>query len=477
MPIYLRTKCINLSKEAMMVFDSMQFQQLFTQLMQVNLYADMPSAKLPFPLPQRHASGALVGNWPTAAQIGSVITPALPTLPLRYQDAYGHKLLARLENILETAMTNEQPTLVATLVGAIYDHTVDALAPALRRFLAVNANLYGSFWAAETRAQLNLPLIERLPPLATFKDHGDQGPFTITPDHMLTLTDSAVGVVSLPGTYHAYPLLWGALSHEVAGHDLIHADVGLLAELTECVGAALAEAGFPAAIISLWRYWLDESAADVCGVLNLGPAFGLNLLLLLLLLNAQGPQALHGLRIQSTPGDASGMLDTHPTDLLRLYLVIGVVAHLPTLAQSHREAAVAMLEAATNFCTPTTNQFILRGYLPQDDKTQPVPVRTYPLSLLTQSAQVVGKTIAYTPMQAFAGYALADIETWDDEDEEITQTLVTAMQQNQSIVGLGDSAHALAAATQLLYQNAALYTQVVGHLEDALDASFQQELV
>ena len=52
--------------------------------------------------------------------------------------------------------------------------------------------------------------------------------------------DVEIGIVSLPATYRDHPAIWSVLSHEVCGHDVVHADAGLLAEMTEAVQALLA---------------------------------------------------------------------------------------------------------------------------------------------------------------------------------------------------------------------------------------------
>src|SRR5579862_5387563 len=77
----------------------------------------------------------------------------------------------------------------------------------------------------------------------------------------------------------------------------------------------------------LWDYWMDEAAADVYGLLNMGPSFAFNLAILLTVFIGQfqkPPATKPSLRNASGAGDDNA-LDVHPTDLLRLALAQGVI--------------------------------------------------------------------------------------------------------------------------------------------------------
>ncbi len=268
----------------MMTFDEAQFMSLFKKLRSIDFLEPDPLTKPPFPIPASQGAGFPAEDWPSLDQVEAAVVSAMPGLPLCYQEIYGSKLVQNLLFVLQHAQSTGQPELIETLTGAVYHHANDELTLPLRRFMATLSDLYMSFLDAEKRAALELPLTEKLPPLASFQYRGDAGPFTLTTDIVQEMLGSTVGVVSLPGTYRAHPLLWGALSYETAGHDLLHADPGLLEELAETVQAQLDLSGFDPEVGILWSYWMDEAAADVYGALNLGPAFILNQILLLMVL-------------------------------------------------------------------------------------------------------------------------------------------------------------------------------------------------
>ena len=172
-------------------------------------------------------------------------------LPLVYTDRYSSHLVANMQRLTEQlkeqfeaeiqqgssreAALADVRTYPDTLVGAVRDWGVAAYAAPLGRFEAVVSNLYRSFLDAEKRANLNLRLAETIPPLVTFAPTAEAGPFTLPVNAVRSFIGARVGVVSLPGSYREHPLVWPALAHETGGHDVLHADPGLIPELARGV--------------------------------------------------------------------------------------------------------------------------------------------------------------------------------------------------------------------------------------------------
>ena len=184
-------------------------------------------------------------------------------------------------------------------------------------FQEVVSDLYEGFLADEKRAGVKPPGRGAVPPLVRWGS-ADAGPYTwpVTSTRPFGIT---APLVSLPAANATGGLLgWAALAHETAGHDLLEADAGLLPQLAGSVRASLLASGTAPVLAGYWAERIDETAADVMGVLNMGPAAAAGLIGYLRGLNdAWGGGA--GLR---TEGSAS---DPHPTDLARAYLMAETV--------------------------------------------------------------------------------------------------------------------------------------------------------
>ena len=139
------------------------------------------------------------------------------------------------------------------------------------------SDLYDGFLSAEDRRGVKTPDFEVIAPLVKWGSP-DSGPYTWPVDATRTF-GLTVGVVNLPPSNARLGLCaWAALGHECGGHDILHADRGLLSELDDRVGAALVKAKLGTRMANYWSSRIDETASDVLGVLNLGPAAGIGLI-------------------------------------------------------------------------------------------------------------------------------------------------------------------------------------------------------
>lgn len=404
-------------------------------------------------------------------------------LPMDYRTAYAEPLAAALPTLCsqlrtefdqqvgqgapEKQVLGEITSMVDTLVGAVRDWGSPEYTQPLRRFEAVVSNLYRSFLSDEQRSKIQLPLKEVIPPLVTFAATADDGPFTQPADSVLSLINVPIGVVSLPGSYRDHPLLWPALAHETGGHDVVHADPGLEAELAR--GARNLK-GLPKGVGALWSFWMDETVADVYGLLNVGPSFAVSLGAFFSALehsfNSKQPL---GMVSNVLPVQNNSLADPHPVDLLRLYVAQGVVSKLTGLSTSRINAWQSMInDIAHDAAGGKTTIDVM------DVQTRSV-VQQLPLSTMANAAQQVGAYIATARLHALGGHSIQEIETWDDEDEDASNAITTALAQKQPIVGLGDDAQLLAGATMAFYKQPSSYDAVTSALNDALDDSFARD--
>jgi hypothetical protein len=429
------------------------------------------------------AIGSPEGSPFDAIQLAAVVKGQQGQLPASYRTSYVAPLLAALPDVAvqlrqqfdrstQLGMSSEDAladvrALADTLVGAVRDWGVEAYRTPLRRFAAVVSNLYRSFLGKEQRAQMPLPLIETLPPLVTFGPAPAQGPFTLPVDSVKQFTGASVGIVSLPGCYAQHPILWGALAHETGGHDVLHADPGLLEQLA--AGVAKLD-GIPQGLGGVWAAWMDETASDVYGLLNLGPAFTIGLLGLLAALGvAHGPGGPPIGAVRTTLPVSNGQLiDPHPVDLLRLYLAMGVIESLEGLSVARRSEWLGLFEAIAGVACGGATAIAVRDVGPKQ------VIQQIPLATAASAARTVGKYVATAKLAALGGASIQDIETWDDMDDTAASNIAAAA-PTSSIVSMGDDAQLLAGATMALMTAPHAYAQITAQLGAALDDSFARD--
>jgi len=417
---------------------------------------------------------------PKGTALSKAVQDAAPLLPHAYLSSYGQPLETALRRLI--ALAHQDATTVETLTGAVYQHgSGNPAAAPLNRFLAVISNLYRSFLDNNKRSSVGVPLSETLPPLAMFQHDGDNGPFTVTTEQVQQLIGSSVGVVSMPATYAPHPLIWAALAHETGGHDVTHADPGLLDELGTGISAAFA--GMPNDpsisrddLALLWSYWIDEASADAYGLLNIGPAFAPNLAAFFAALNAKETQGKPTLRMVSAFSrfDPNKILDPHPTDIIRLHLAIGATESLVGLSAATRSQYIQEMEDLARKLSEGDTVTVV-GNIPIDgDQLRPFEVKV-PLAVMQQAARNVGGYIVTARLAALDQHTIQDIETWDDADEAKAQAVKAAMLAGTSAVTLGDDAQLLAGATLAVLDQPAKYDTVTQALNDGLDDSFRRD--
>jgi nucleoside phosphorylase len=413
----------------------------------------------------------------TTAELSTLIDLGREFLPspfrLRYADALRRNLPSLMRR-LSAPNGGIDVLSMETFVEAVHQHAnLDDL-PQLQRFLAVLSNMYRSFLDSSKRARFDIELTSALPPVAMFHSDSGQGPFTITSETVARLFDASVGVVSLPRSFAGHPLLFGSLAHEAGGHDVIHADATLLTEL-KAHAHQIFDGPNAKGLGLLWDYWMDEAAADVYGVLNVGPMFGFNLALLLAVfvgqINGLDPVAPPSLRTDSG-ADERGVLDPHPADILRLSLVQGAVEALARLAPSTRQTYVNRLAGLAHMLAPEARVVGLTGYARVPSGESMSFDGSLPIATLQESARAIGGMIASVRLAALDGRAIQEIETWDDADENAAVTMAGRLGCGTRITGLGDDAQIIAALTIAALRAPEDYELVTELANQGLDESF-----
>jgi hypothetical protein len=424
---------------------------------------------------------------PTAKDLRKALERGGTMLPLAYQTGFVKPLEAQAETIAQ--LLQRSPGFlgaVETFFGAVQQHHADhAHVLPLRRFMAVVSDLYQSFLSDRKRAAAGVEPSEVLPPLAAFKYLGDAGPFTIPVNLAQQYFGASVGVVSMPAVYSDHPLLWGSLAHETSGHDVLHAEEGMLEELQ---AATLLHFGVPEGLQAseytrrqftglFWAYWMDEAASDVYGLLNMGPAFAFNLIALLSALTGGGKVSGPHLRMQAGPSKSHGnLLDPHPVDILRVGLAMGVIESMAHLSQASRDGYVSALREVVETCAGPNKDVKVEGIIALGPLHLPMSI-TVPLSEMMADARAVGKLVATAKLKSLNGRGIQQLETWDDGDERIALRIEAALNKGQSVAALGDDAQLLAGLTLAAAGNPARYADFTRLANAALDASYATDRI
>lgn len=218
-------------------------------------------------------------------------------------------------------------------------------------------------------------------------------------------------VVSLP----AYLMkggvaAWGALGHEVVGHEILHSHEGLMEELKDKLIKDLTNFGknqnhSSKGIEWAVKYWskrVDETASDVLGILHLGPAAALGMLAYFRSLNSDH-------KMRTTAEDE----DEHPLDLLRGYLAVEVM-RLLNFSQSRDWADVFESELEKDQDPNVTTRASMPAVL--------IERYTINIAWIRDYIKVVAKTIACSKLTSLGGESLLELNSWSDQDEKLSQS-------------------------------------------------------
>lgn len=314
--------------------------------------------------------------------------------------------------------------LLLDLCQAVLQRGEGYQARATAAFQEVVSDLYEGFLSAEDRRGVKPPDHGVTPPLVRWGP-AESGPYT-WPAKVSANFDVGAAVVSLPAANASGGLLaWPALAHETAGHDVLEADDGLREELARAVRKEVRAARLDPAVGGYWAERIDEAAADVLGVLNMGPAAAVGLVGYF--------RALNGVwRGTSSLRSAGAAEDPHPADLARAYLAAETVRLLSF------GGAAAWADRLVSEADRDRDR-IRFGDLP----VTPEVARA--------SAAAVARAIVKTRVRSLEGRSLGEIQDWTDRDEAVVAALRPALRGTGAQPGGGRyvkgayAAHAVAA--------------------------------
>jgi len=268
----------------------------------------------------------------------------------------------------------------------------------------------------------------------------ENGPYTITAEQLIKILHVNCAIVSLPPDLSvANSLAWTTLGHECGGHDVLHADEGLLDELKSAVGKVLKSNKFPTNIIRYWQFVIDELASDVCGALHFGPAAGIGQIIYFRYL-FNGPLR----NIVSTD-------DPHPIDVLRGYATAAVIREVLQYDKQDQEAWATIVESETDKDLKQRG-----GQVALYDRKTKQYVKL-DLQKMKDSARLTALTIAQAKMQTLEQQSLSSIKNWTSEDQDTLKGFLYNLSNNTDIPvvdGGFKAAHVIAAASLFVVSKA-----------------------
>ncbi len=353
-------------------------------------------------------------------------------MPPLYRETVCDPFIAKLDELGPTGFNDilwHDPTrqgearLMFDIAHAILQNGEGYEEKATDAFEEVVSDLFDGFLSKEDRRGVKPPDLGAVAPLVKWGEP-DSGPYTWPVDATSSF-HVKTGIVNLPPANARRGLLaWAALGHETGGHDILHADTGLLNELASAVFDALSKHVPAHGIARYWADRMDETASDVLGILNMGPAAGIGLVGYFRGLN----KAFTGEETLRNEGDQD---DPHPADIVRGFLAAEVVR---LLNFSDANAWADCIAAETN---KNVKKIRLAGQAVEKQEAE-------------QSAQIVAAEIVQRGLKALENHALGEIQNWTDDDEAIVGQLSVSFNRMTSpseVIGNQFyAAHAVAAA-------------------------------
>jgi hypothetical protein len=341
--------------------------------------------------------------------------------PKVYQKMFIDPLLTYMDNTGEATVNwqisrDGEDSDFALLARPILQRCSDLDQVATDAFQEVVSDLYDGFLSEEDREEVKHPDFIVVAPLVSWQsswEYSDgqiapNGPCTYTSDLLMNYFGIEMGIVNLPVQLGRNGLLtWAALGHETTGHDILRADAGLIEELNGAVKDALLKENIDPFLAEYWSYCFEETASDVMGILNMGPAVAVATIGFFRALNA----VIYKNR-QFKLDNVGISEDVHPADILRGYLAASVVR---LLEFDGADKWADYIEAETNKDLTT----IRLDANPRDPNSGKVIASDE----AKKSAKIVAKTIVEGKMKNLEDHSLGEIQNWKDNDESIVNEI------------------------------------------------------
>jgi len=337
----------------------------------------------------------------------------------------------------------------------------------LKAYLALSSNLYQRFLsdpkiARQHRTVVSFPQID---PLGFFTAPGSE-PAIWSPSKELPLA-----LVSKPANQKNCLPLWVIDGHEVGGHGIYSHIAGFETEIASALVNAIgttttaptyspilkAMTGPLISVIApltrrnelkaaefypqVLRTYSQELAADIAGVLNLGPMF-VNGLIIYLTNRRNNNQMSH-----TAPLVPKERLNAYPPDMLRALVAIEALKHLDLkFGAQWRDLLHQRLLTACGGTFPDHVSFV---------SEQGIHKLTIPTADILSLVPVIADALVNSKLPSLAGRSLKQVLTWTDLDEEIVEKVSKRLRQescNLDEISDLEARHVAAASLHALEQ-------------------------
>lgn len=297
--------------------------------------------------------------------------------------------------------------LMLDIAQAILQHGEGYNKKVLDALQEVVSDLYDGFLSAEDRRDVKNPDLGTIAPLVKWGS-GELGPYTWPVDCTIDFGINTA-IISFPISNAKRGILaWASLGHETSGHDILNADIGLRQELRDCLYNAMQNSNVASMLPDYWASRIEETASDVLGILNMGPAAGIALIGYL-----RAIRAADGGRPQLW--NIGPREDYHPADILRGYLAASVVSLL-------------------NFSKADIWAEAIRSEADRDLKTIKLGESDTEVSSedAKESALIAATCLVQTKMRCLENHAFGEIQNWHDSDDRIVRQIRSVLRTADS---------------------------------------------
>ncbi len=164
-----------------------------------------------------------------------------------------------------------------------------------------------------------------------------------------------------------------------------------------------------------WKFWREEAVADVLGILNFGPASAIAYAVLAAILS--------GDKLRSE-GRAR---DEHPVDVLRILMAANLVMGISSLSAGVRSKWSDALMKIVDTYASNKEKIMLGNPTPLGF----FPTVEFPIEPMKETTKIAANTLGFEDFKTLENHHLAEINTWDDNDEIITGRIADEFLKNK----------------------------------------------